>query len=619
MRTLVLLRSPRVLWLATTLIVLIATMAWARACLTHLETEELLRQAGSSTVWGMHGCMIAIIAGACAVGPRIHAILGRRRLLVALGIAIVGYGACGLAPRAHRILFDEHIYMQIGQTFAYTGKAESATYARAEYGNFLTINSTVNKQPNGLPYLHGLAYRFFGVSTSVSYHLNRTLTGLAAACLYLGLAITSWKLPRGTPLAAALLFVATPLVPWWGHTTAVEPAAATSVILAFFAACLYCRLRDSLTVQGTTASSLFLAGTTALAVYFRPESLMVLPLVAAVLWSEEDGFLKDFYAWAALALVLALILPNLLHLWSVRTEDWGATDGRRFSFSFVGENFRSNAGYFFDSTWFPVGGTVLVLLGTLWLAARNLGPALVIGLWFALAWGTFVLFYAGGYHYGASSRYAVISAAPVAILMGVGAARILRAVHTRPLLAGGLITALGLNWLATFAYVPTETREAAAAREDIRFVVAESARLPHASLVISRAPTVWLIEETNSAELAKVEHLIRDNLREMMNQYPGGIYFHFGYWDNAQPEFAHEAARLIVDTDAVEVSRRQCQEHRFALFRIDTPVAVERFGGPPPEHPDPITRLDALLESFRNPPPAEEDISDEEPENEVSS
>ncbi len=34
----------------------------------------------------------------------------------------------------------------------------------------------------------------------------------------------------------------------------------------------------------------------------------------------------------------------------------------------------------------------------------------------------FVLFYAGGYHYGASSRYAVVSCAPIAVAMGIGAA-----------------------------------------------------------------------------------------------------------------------------------------------------------------------------------------------------
>jgi hypothetical protein len=605
-------RSPGLGWLTATLAVLTAVLAWAHLCLTRLENHQLLYQAGSSTAWALHGCVVAIIAGACALVPKIHKLIGRHKLLMALGLGVAGYLACGLAPRAHRILFDEHIYMQIGQTFAHTGVAASATYARTEYGDFQLIESSVNKQPNGLPYLHGLSYRLFGVSTTVSHHLNRVLIGFGAAFLYLALTLASWKLPRGTPVASALLFMATPLVPWWGHTTAVEPAAATSVILAFFAACLYVQIRDPKTVQGTIAASTLLAGTTAFAVYFRPESLLVLPLVAAVLWSEEDFFLKDFFAWGALILVLALILPNLLHLWSVRGEDWGATDGQRFSAKFIGKNFRSNAGYFFTSTWFPLAGTLLAAVGALWLAVRNLALALVIGLWFALGWGVFVLFYAGGYHYGASNRYALVSAAPVAILMGVGAARIFQAMHTRYLLCGASASVLALNWLATFSYVPTESREAAAAREDIRFVVDERARLPHASLVISRAPTVWLVEGANAAELPKVESLIRNHLREMQNQYPGGIYFHFGYWDNSQPEFAEEAARLIVDMEATEFARRQCQEHRFALFRLDTSAAVERFGGSPPEPSDRMIRLDSLLEQLRNPPPPGDDASPSE-------
>lgn len=612
-------RSTGLHWLAAALLTLFGVILWARDCLVSLDIDALLRQTSSSTVWGMHGCLVAITAGIVALAPRLYGLLGPRRMLTALGLALAGYLACGLAPRAHRILFDEHIYMQIGQTIAHTGRAESATYARTEYGDFQLIDSSVNKQPNGLPYLHSLAYRLFGVSTTVSHHLNRSLIGLAAAGLYLALALIPWALPRGTALATALLFIATPLVPWWGHTTAVEPGAACSVVVAFFAACFYVRVRDRNTLQGTVGTSLLLAGTTAFAVYFRPESLLVLPLVAAVLWSEEDHFLKDLFAWAALALVIALITPNLLHLWSVRGEDWGATDGRRFDFEFIAKNFSSNAGYFFANHWFPLAGTLLAVIGGGWLLVRNLGAALVLALWLALSWGIFILFYAGGYHYGASSRYALVSCAPVAVLMGVGAARLVGALRAHRLIGGALTAALVINWLAVFAFVPTESQEASEAREDTDFIVHEAARLPHAALVISHAPSVWLVEGANSCELTRVEQHLRGNLRELVNQYPGGIFFHFGYWDNVEPAFGQNSAQLFVDMGAIEVVRRPCREHQFALFRLDTPAALERFGGPKPEHSDPIVRLDALLNSYRkttegNPaPPAPADAKPSQP------
>jgi len=69
-------------------------------------------------------------------------------------------------------------------------------------------------------------------------------------------------------------------------------------------------------------------------------------------------------------------------------------------------------------------------IGWLMLANRKIGWAAM--LWFGLSWGIFVLFYAGGYYYGASSRYAVVSAAPVALLMGIGASALFALLRRNP-------------------------------------------------------------------------------------------------------------------------------------------------------------------------------------------
>ena len=117
----------------------------------------------------------------------------------------------------------------------------------------------------------------------------------------------------------------------------------------------------------------------------------------------------------AFGLALALLTPNLLHLWSVRTEDWGAADGHRFGADFLARNLASNAGYFVQQKWFPLAGTLLALGGAGWLARHRRWFGVTALGWFLLSWGIFVLFYAGGYYYGASSRYAVISSASVAL------------------------------------------------------------------------------------------------------------------------------------------------------------------------------------------------------------
>lgn len=595
-------RLQRIVWLAFALVVLALTGVWAGRVVTDLSIDEQRNLVPVSTVWGMHACVVAIIAGLGALAVPVGRILGRRRALTALALLVGGYLACGLAPKTIRIFFDEHLYMQIGQTIAHTGRAEGANYARVEYGQFEMYSPWTNKEPNGLPYLLSWIYRIAGVSDNASHFLNRAMVGIATASIYLGLTLVPWTLPPGAGLAAAVLFAFTPLVLWWGHTVATEPAAAATTAVAFLAACVHARLRDRETAQGLPASGLLLAGATAFAVYLRPESLLVFPLVAAVLWSTDDRFIEDLSAWGALALALAMAAPNILHLWSIREENWGARDGRRFAFDFIAKNLHSNGGYFFDSKWFPLAGTVLALTGMLWLLKRNRTAGLALGVWFCLSWGIFIFFYAGGYYYGASSRYGVVSCAPVAIFMGVGLAGLYGALRNRPMLAFGLGACGLVNWVAGMHYVPTLSREAVEAVADVDFVAQMAHTLPEGSLVISPDPCMWLLQGVNSSQYFTIDHMVREEMCELVNQYPGGVYVHWSFWHNAEPSVAEATAKLLVETKAIEVARVQCQAFKLAIFRIDTPEALARFGGKQPVNRRRDTDLDIRLERARAAP-----------------
>src|SRR5208283_3194379 len=297
----------------------------------------------------------------------------------------------------------------------------------------------------------------------------------------------------------------------------------------------------------------------------------------AVLWSTDDRFIEDLSAWGALALAMAMALPNLLHLWSMHTEAWGAPDGRRFAFDFIGKNLATNGGYFVDSKWFPVAGTVLALAGALWLLRRSRTAGLALGAWFALSWGVFILFYAGGYYYGASSRYAMISAAPVAVFMGIGLAALLGGLRRAPMLLFGLGAAGLINWLTAMHYVPTLSREASEAVADLRFVAQTARLLPEGSLVVSHDPCMWQLQGINASQFFTIDHMIHEEMRELSCQYPGGVYIHWDYWHNAEPEMAADTAKFLAETNAAEVARLQCQGYKLALFRIDTPEAFARF------------------------------------------
>ena len=571
--------APRWPWYVFCLAALGGTLFLAVRVLSEHVTHEQRLLAPVSTTWGMHACLALGLVAVCCLAAPLGRILGRRRLLTGLAVAVASYVVCGLAPKTNRIFYDEHIYMQIGQTLAHTGRAEYASHANVEYGDFHMIDAWVNKQPNGHPYVLSWIYRLFGANEDISHLSTRVTTALTAVVIYFTLSLAPFALPTAAPLAAAVCVMFTPLVLWWSRTVAVEPNSAATVALAFFAACIHARLRDPVTGEGSPLGGLLLAATAAFAAYFRPESLLVYPAVATVLLAADRRFLDDRATWAALALSLALLTPNLLHLWSVRTEDWGATDGRRFDVAFIGENFASNAGYFIQGKWFPVAGTALALAGLGWLLLANGGLAASLGVWFLLSWGTFVLFYAGGYHYGASSRYAVVSAVPVAIFMGIGASAVFALLRRRTFALVVVGVLVGLNWIYALRFVPTLGRESNEARADIAFVREAAAVLPFGSLVISTDPCIWNMVGKNAAQMDSIQERVRNDLTNLSVQYPGGIYLHWDYWMNTTPRFAEIWRNLIVDTQATVVIRRNAEAVKFGLFRLDTPHAFQVFGG----------------------------------------
>jgi hypothetical protein len=266
------------------------------------------------------------------------------------------------------------------------------------------------------------------------------------------------------------------------------------------------------------------------------------------------------------------------------------------------KNLESNAGYFVQGKWFPVAGTILALVGIVWLLLFNRRLALGVLLWFGLSWGIFVLFYAGGYYYGASSRYAVVSAAPMALLMGIGLAALFAALRRWPVAGGGIGAVIVMNWLAAMNFVPTLSRESNEARADIAFVQEVAAKLPTGALVLSTDPCIWNVLGRNAAQFSVLEAQVRTDLRELVRQYPGGIYLHWDYWMNSQPEFAKAWRQLALDTHATVFARRNAEAVQFAVFRLDTPYAREAMGGHAKIEGPPIDVDQVAAEALSGPP-----------------
>jgi hypothetical protein len=163
--------------------------------------------------------------------------------------------------------------------------------------------------------------------------------------------------------------------------------------------------------------------------------------------------------------------------------------------------------------------------------------------------------------------------------MGIGASALFAVLRRQPVLLGGIGAAIVLNWAAAMSFVPTLGRESNEARADVAFVREVAAKLPTGALVISTDPCIWNVLGRNAAQLHTVETEVRTEMRELVRQFPGGIYLHWDYWMNTQPEFAKVWRQLVLDTHATVIARSNAEAVEFAVFRLDTPYAREALGG----------------------------------------
>ena len=159
----------------------------------------------------------------------------------------------------------------------------------------------------------------------------------------------------------------------------------------------------------------------AYAIQFRPESFLILPVVAVMLWPRLREEATAARLWWIGLLFFALVAVHAAHLFAVRNMEWGASDAR-LSWRFVADNLRVNGRFFLGDERFPLLFTLLALVG---LTRRRLGrERLAVCLYFLLFFGIYLLFYAGSFNFGADVRYSVLTVPPIAILGGLGAARL---------------------------------------------------------------------------------------------------------------------------------------------------------------------------------------------------
>jgi hypothetical protein len=537
-------------WLAS----LSVLVVWLRVN----STGTLREQLKIVQFWSLEICVLLAVVVAVWTMARMRVTATRRDVA---WLAVVTSAAVALtlwaAPRTNRIFYDEQIYQSIGQNLSDLRRAQVCNDGQVSGGRLQCASGEYNKQPYAYPHLLSVAYRIVGVHDWVAFAINAIVMALTVLTVY-ALVVSLFD-DRQAAAFASLIVAIVPEQLIWSATAAVEPAASLACVVALFCAARYRR-------SGGRLPAVALVIATAYAIQFRPESILIVAVVATVTWPRIRQDLEGPTGWWAAVLLLLLVSAHIAHLFAVRNAGWG-TDAARFSVRYLAANFAVNGRFYVFDERFPVVVTVLAFFG---LAGRGTGQW-SLALWFLLFFGIDLVFYAGSYNYGADVRYSLMTYPPLAALAGVGAARLSRwAGATAPgLPAGPLVTAvLAFQFLWYLPVVRATTEEAWAARADVRFARSVAAELPPDSYVLTQNPGMFQVWGVGAGQMSQV--LATPGYAALLaRRYRGGVYLHWNFWcnvdDPVQRDLCHRGMGL---GDPELVAEYRERDQRYAFYRL---------------------------------------------------
>jgi dolichyl-phosphate-mannose-protein mannosyltransferase len=554
-------------WTAVS-IAMVGIVATVSIWVARTSTGSLREQLKSLQPWSLDACVLLGLVAAVSVINSVNRDVFRRHasrvaILLAVGVALAALAA----PRTNRIFYDEQIYQGVGQNIADVRLAQMCNDGNVEYGRLQCASGEYNKQPYGYPHALSLAYRAFGVHPGTAFAVNVVAMAMTICAVYflVGVAFRD----REAAWFAGLLIALMPEQLLWSATAAVEPTASLAAAVAVLCAVHYVR-------SGGGPARLAVVVATAYAVQFRPESILILPVVAFVIWPRLRVDLARPHRWWAVVLFSCLVAVHIAHLFAVRHIDWGTT-GPRFSFRYIQSNLPVNGWFYWYDERFPVAFTVLGVAGL--ISVRRRRESWAMAMYFLLFFTVGLVFYAGSYNYGADVRYSLMTYPPLAVLGGLGVAWLARVsvqLATGPRsrfatigLARAVITTLLLFQFLWYApVVRATTEEAWAARADVRFAQSFATEIPRNSYVLTHNPSMFHLWGVSAGQMS----LVTSNpeyLRLLAQRYSGGLYLHWNFWCNAQDATQQEICRNAFAIAPVDVAKeyRERDQH-FVFYRL---------------------------------------------------
>lgn len=477
----------------------------------------------------------------------------------ALAIVVLAFVVVAtVPPRTNRIYYDEHIYMMIGQNIAEHGRAVMGNHVSFRHGDMKLLATELNKEPNTWPALVSLFFKVFGTNEMWGQVLNNLALIAGAA----GVGVIVFLL-LGSPWyggLAALVHFTIPHNLIWSNTAAVEPVGAALAVLSVALALWYCRHPRNLTLY-------ILAAVLVLTVQVRHESLLIVPVVGLILLFHDWRIVKNVHLWAATALFAVLCIPHFVHIFVYRHNPWGAS-GPKFSLQHVPNNLKTNTLYYLVNGEFPVLVTLSALVGMVF--SRRVGIRhYALLLWFGLAWGIFIPFYAGSYEYGADVRFALMSFAPLSIFAVLGIEWLDRKLNRHGVRIGRVaVVAVMLQFVTFLPFIRRIGQEAWGSRLDHHYAIEFAKEVPDDGLILTHNPNMFLLREQSAAQMSILTYNPQTSAH-LFRQYPGGLYLHWNYWCNVADDVQNSFATNILDRYECSLLREhRDQNMRYALYRI---------------------------------------------------
>jgi hypothetical protein len=295
---------------------------------------------------------------------------------------------------------------------------------------------------------------------------------------------------------------------------------------------------------------------------------LILPVIGMLIWPRFRGDLTSPSAWWVVILFFLLVAVHLGHLFAVRNVPWG-TEAARFSLQYVPGNIRVNGPFYLYDERFPPAFSLLAILGL--PSPRFKKERLAVAAYFLLFFAITLVFYAGSYNYGADVRYSLMTYPPIAVLGGLGAARLGRTIERRMTgvpAFGLVVAAVAFQFLWYAPVVRATTEEAWAARADVRFAQALASDLPRNSYVLTHNPGMFHLWGVNAGQMSRVASNPR-YVDFLASRYSGGVYVHWNFWCNVQDPIQPEFCRQALAMRPVELVREYKErDQRFALYRM---------------------------------------------------